>query len=65
MSEADQDQLIADHFMFDKPVSPLLTASRMARDWPDARGKYLYQHPHPPPLNRNRTQSHGAISPVK
>lgn len=38
MSEKDQDQLIADHFMFDKPVSPLLTASRMARDWPDARG---------------------------
>jgi len=38
MSEADQDQLINDHFMFDKPVSPLLTASRMARDWPDARG---------------------------
>lgn len=38
MSEEDQEKLIADHFMFDKPVSPLLTASRMARDWPDARG---------------------------
>ena len=24
--------------MFDKPVSPLLLASGMARDWPDARG---------------------------
>ena len=38
MSEEDQQQLIDDHFLFDKPVSPLLTASRMARDWPDARG---------------------------
>ena len=25
-------------FLFDKPVSPLLLASGMARDWPDARG---------------------------
>ena len=24
--------------MFDKPVSPLLLASGMARDWPDGRG---------------------------
>jgi len=38
MTEAQQDQLIDDHFLFDKPVSPLLTASGMARDWPDARG---------------------------
>lgn len=38
MTEADQDQLIADHFLFDKPVSPLLTCAGMARDWPDARG---------------------------
>ena len=38
MTEEDQQQLIDDHFLFDKPVSPLLTASRMARDWPDARG---------------------------
>lgn len=38
MTEEDQNQLIADHFLFDKPVSPLLLASRMARDWPDARG---------------------------
>merc|ERR1712149_3238 len=35
---AEQDQLIADHFLFDKPVSPLLTCAGMARDWPDARG---------------------------
>ena len=27
-----------DHFLFDKPVSPLLLASGMARDWPDGRG---------------------------
>ncbi|PIK57258.1 putative creatine kinase, flagellar isoform X1 [Apostichopus japonicus] len=38
MSEETQDKLIADHFLFDKPVSPLLTSSNMARDWPQARG---------------------------
>jgi len=38
MTDAEQDQLINDHFLFDKPVSPLLLASGMARDWPDARG---------------------------
>ena len=38
MTEETQDKLIADHFLFDKPVSPLLLASGMARDWPDARG---------------------------
>merc|ERR1712142_68859 len=38
MTDAEQDQLIADHFLFDKPVSPLLTCAGMARDWPDARG---------------------------
>ena len=27
-----------DHFLFDKPVSPLLLSSGMARDWPDGRG---------------------------
>ncbi|KGL85093.1 hypothetical protein N309_09481, partial [Tinamus guttatus] len=31
-------RLPQDHFLFDKPVSPLLTAAGMARDWPDARG---------------------------
>lgn len=36
MTEAEQQQLIDDHFLFDKPVSPLLLASSMARDWPDA-----------------------------
>jgi len=38
MTDAEQDQYIEDHFLFDKPVSPLLLASGMARDWPDARG---------------------------
>jgi creatine kinase len=38
MTDAEQDQLIEDHFLFDKPVSPLLTCAGMARDWPDARG---------------------------
>jgi len=38
MTEAEQDKLIEDHFLFDKPVSPLLTCAGMARDWPDARG---------------------------
>ena len=38
MTEEEQKQLIDDHFLFDKPLSPLLLASRMARDWPDARG---------------------------
>ncbi|KAM4576483.1 creatine kinase U-type, mitochondrial-like [Odontesthes bonariensis] len=38
MSEREQQQLIDEHFLFDKPVSTLLTAAGMARDWPDARG---------------------------
>lgn len=38
MTDAEQDQLINDHFLFDKPVSPLLTCAGMARDWPDGRG---------------------------
>lgn len=38
MTDAEQETLIADHFLFDKPVSPLLTCAGMARDWPDARG---------------------------
>ncbi|KAK3747271.1 hypothetical protein QZH41_005463 [Actinostola sp. cb2023] len=38
MSDQEQQQLIDDHFLFDKPVSPLLTCAGMARDWPDARG---------------------------
>ena len=38
MTEEVQDKLIEDHFLFDKPVSPLLISAGMARDWPDARG---------------------------
>ena len=38
MTPDEQQQLIDDHFLFDKPVSPLLTCAGMARDWPDARG---------------------------
>nr|ABH10965.1 protoflagellar creatine kinase [Dictyoplax lecus] len=38
MTDQEQEQLINDHFLFDKPISPLLLASGMARDWPDARG---------------------------
>ncbi|KAG1957065.1 creatine kinase S-type, mitochondrial isoform X2 [Pimephales promelas] len=38
MTEQEQQQLIDEHFLFDKPVSPLLTSAGMARDWPDARG---------------------------
>lgn len=38
MTEQEQQQLIDNHFLFDKPVSPLLTCAGMARDWPDARG---------------------------
>lgn len=38
MPAEDQEFLIKNHFLFDKPVSPLLISSGMARDWPDARG---------------------------
>jgi len=38
MTDVEQDKLIEEHFLFDKPVSPLLVASGMARDWPDSRG---------------------------
>nr|BAD11138.1 creatine kinase 1 [Lethenteron camtschaticum] len=38
MSDQEQQQLIDDHFLFDKPVFPLLLCAGMGRDWPDARG---------------------------
>lgn len=38
MTAKDQNNLIQDHFLFDKPVSPLLMSAGMARDWPEARG---------------------------
>lgn len=49
MTDAEQQQLIDDHFLFDKPVSPLLLASGMARDWPDARGIWCVPSPLPLP----------------
>ena len=45
MTEEEQQQLIDDHFLFDKPVSPLLLASGMARDWPDGRGIWSVNTP--------------------
>nr|KAF6499511.1 creatine kinase B [Molossus molossus] len=48
MTDAEQQQLIDDHFLFDKPVSPLLLASGMARDWPDARGIWCAHQAAPP-----------------
>jgi len=41
MSEAQHEKLINEHLMYDKPVSPLLIAGGMARDWPDGRGVFL------------------------
>ncbi|XP_064169029.1 creatine kinase U-type, mitochondrial-like isoform X2 [Anguilla rostrata] len=38
MTEQEQQQLTDDHFLFEKPVSPLMTCTGMARDWPDSRG---------------------------
>ncbi|KAI7811942.1 creatine kinase U-type, mitochondrial-like [Triplophysa rosa] len=38
LTDQEQQQLIDDHFLFNKPVSPLMICTRMARDWPDARG---------------------------
>jgi len=41
MTEKRHEELIEKHLMFEKPVSPLLIASGMARDWPSGRGVYL------------------------
>jgi len=41
MTEAQHEKLIDEHLMYEKPVSPLLIAGGMARDWPDGRGVYL------------------------
>jgi len=41
MTEQQHEKLIEEHLMYDKPVSPLLIAGGMARDWPDGRGVYL------------------------
>jgi creatine kinase len=38
LTEKEHEAMIDEHIMYDKPVSPLLTCSGMARDWPEARG---------------------------
>ncbi|XP_055518769.1 creatine kinase U-type, mitochondrial-like [Leucoraja erinacea] len=38
MTDKEQQQLIDDHFMFEKSVNPFMLSTRMLRDWPDARG---------------------------
>jgi len=41
MTDERQEELIDRHLLYDKPVSPLLISSGMARDWPDGRGCFL------------------------
>jgi creatine kinase len=41
MTDDRQEALIDEHLLYDKPVSPLLISSGMARDWPDGRGVFL------------------------
>jgi len=43
LEEKQIEEYISDHLLFDKPVSPLLIASGMARDWPDGRGFFMNQ----------------------
>jgi len=38
MDDKVMEQLIDDHFLFEKPTGALLTTSGCARDWPDGRG---------------------------
>jgi len=41
MTDEAIEKLIEEHLLYDKPVSPLLISSGMARDWPDGRGVFL------------------------
>lgn len=41
MDDAEIEKYIEEHLLYDKPVSPLLIASGMARDWPDGRGFFI------------------------
>jgi len=41
MTDERQEELINEHLLYDKPVSPLLISALMARDWPDGRGVFL------------------------
>lgn len=38
MTKEEESQLIADHFLFQKPTGHLMVNSGAVRDWPDARG---------------------------
>lgn len=38
MTEAEENKMRDDHFLFQEPDSTLLLASGMGREWPDARG---------------------------
>jgi len=38
MSKEEEAQLIADHFLFQKPTGHIMVNSSGCRDWPDARG---------------------------
>jgi len=41
MEETEIEKWIEEHLLYDKPVSPLLISSGMARDWPDGRGFFV------------------------
>jgi len=41
MEEKEIEKWIDEHLLYDKPVSPLLISSGMARDWPDGRGFFF------------------------
>jgi len=41
MEETEIESWIEKHLLYDKPVSPLLISSGMARDWPDGRGFFI------------------------
>eukprot|EP00495_Collosphaeridae_sp_1-RS-2012_P002266 TRINITY_DN1984_c0_g1_i1.p1 TRINITY_DN1984_c0_g1~~TRINITY_DN1984_c0_g1_i1.p1 ORF type:complete len:361 (-),score=105.95 TRINITY_DN1984_c0_g1_i1:140-1099(-) len=41
MEETEIEKWISEHLLYDKPVSPLLISSGMARDWPDGRGFFV------------------------
>jgi len=41
LDDEEIEKWIKEHLLYDKPVSPLLIASGMARDWPDGRGFFV------------------------
>jgi len=41
MEDSEIEKWIDEHLLYDKPVSPLLISSGMARDWPDGRGFFV------------------------